>query len=209
MTAKSISRLPNLVIIGAMKSGTSSVHQYLIPNAKLIYLLRHPIKRIISHHFHQYVDRCENRGLNQALSDLHDNHYVNCSCYATQLEQYLPYYPLSQILIVSSEDLAQERIQTLQNIFRFLEVDSTFTDPKFSQVFHQSNQKRRLTNLGATIAKLPSGMRLRKMMPKIMEEEVFPERIGDSIYTELSKILKKEVHRLQQLTGFSCSAWKF
>ena len=29
MTAKSISRLPNLVIIGAMKSGTSSLHQYL------------------------------------------------------------------------------------------------------------------------------------------------------------------------------------
>ena len=272
MTTKSGSRLPNLVIIGAMKSGTSSLHQYLnlhpqihmsgykeldffieeknwqrgldwyrshfttdteivgesspnytkyhiypevparmhsfIPDAKLIYVLRHPIERIISHHFHLYVDRREHRKLNLALSNLEDNHYVKCSCYAMQIEQYLSYYPPAQILIVSSENLANKRIETLQNIFQFLEVDRTFLDPKFYQVFHKSSQKRRLTNFGDKIARLPSGMRAVKVMPKLMQEEVLPEKICDSIYTQLSEIFKKEVDRLEELTGFS-NAWEF
>ena len=272
MTKESELQLPNLVIIGAMKSATSSLHQYLnlhpqiqmsgekeldffieeknwhrgldwyrshlkagtkivgesspnytkshiypgvpermyelIPNAKLIYILRHPIKRIISHHFHLYVDRCEHRKLNYALSNLEDNHYVKCSYYATQIEQYLQYYPLSQILIISSENLAKKRIETLQKIFKFLEVDCTFSDPKFSQFFHQSSQKKRLTNFGDKIARLPSGMRVVKLIPNLMEEVVVREKICDSTYTELSKILKREVERLEELTNFS-PAWEF
>ena len=96
----------------------------------------------------------------------------------------------------------------LQNIFQFLEVDSTFCDPKLSQVFHQSSQKKRLTDLGNKIAKLPSGMRMVKVMPKLMQEEVVPEKICDSIYAQLSEIFRKEADRLEELTGFS-PAWEF
>lgn len=126
--------LPNLIIIGAMKSGTTSLHHYLnlhpeicmsrqkelnffieernwsrgiqwykshfeaeakiygesspnytmypiwksvpermfsvIPETKLIYIIRNPIEQIISHYVHKYAVGKENRSIEQALANL-------------------------------------------------------------------------------------------------------------------------------------------
>jgi hypothetical protein len=263
--------LANLVIIGAMKCGTSSLHQYLgmhpqiqmaaekeldffieeknwqkgldwyrshfdasiqirgeaspnytkyhafqgvpqrmyqiIPNAKLIYLVRDPIKRIVSHYLHNVIDRCESRSLTEALQDLEINHYVKCSLYYQQLQKFLVYYPLEQILVVSLETLACDRQATLRKIFQFLEIESDFEHGEFSRVFHQSKQKKRLTDLGQWITQLPMAGRLRQVFPSLLEESTEAPILHQGLQESLIKFLREDVESLKALTHCSFSDW--
>ena len=197
--------LPNFIIIGAMKSGTTSLHYYLnfhpqvsmskvkeldffieeknwhkglawytsnftgeskkygessvnyttfphvknvpqrmssiVPEAKLIYVLRDPVERIVSHYIHSYANGNENRSFAKAILDT-DCEYLCRSKYYMQLEQFLNYYPESRILVITQEDLYSNRHKTLQKIFRFLGIDDTFSSSKFTDIMHRSNDKR-------------------------------------------------------------------
>jgi hypothetical protein len=42
----------------------------VLPEARLIYILRDPIERIVSHYMHSYHRRRENRNISEALTDL-------------------------------------------------------------------------------------------------------------------------------------------
>lgn len=271
ISSGSTQTLPNLVIVGAMKCGTTSLHHYLnlhpqicmsslkeldffvneknwkcgtnwyqsqfpqsanilgesspnytkyptfsgvpermqqlIPQAKLIYLVRHPVQRLISHYLHQYINRAEYRSLNEALSDLSHNHYLAASRYAFQLEQFLPYYSLDRILVLSLEALSVDRISLLQRIFRFLEVDSNFNHPGFTQILHQSSHKQRLTNLGSLLFRLPAGGRLLQFMPQLMAQEVKPSSLDSALEQRLIEVLHPDVERLRALTGATFSEW--
>lgn len=182
--------LPNLIIIGAMKSGTTSLHYYLnlhpdicmcrskeldffnkdenwhkgiewykshfteeakiygesspnytafpkwtntpqrmfstIPETKLIYILREPIERIISHYVHRYAVGKENLKIEDALSDFDSNRYVARSKYYFQLSKYLEFFPASNLLVITSKELSASPQQVMNRIFQFLEVDTDF-----------------------------------------------------------------------------------
>jgi hypothetical protein len=207
--------LPNLIIIGAMKCATTSLHYYLslhpeismskikelnyfidfnwgrgikwyqshfttdslirgetsprytcypqikdvstrmyatIPEAKLIYIVRDPIKRIFSHYVHYFTEGYDRRTLVEALQKLDDNNiYVACSKYYMQLEQYLTYYPKQQIFILTTESLYTHRAETLKKVFKFLCVSPSFQSAKFSRIRHPTSQKRYLNQIGQRI----------------------------------------------------------
>lgn len=274
MPESNLHNRPNLVIIGAMKCGTSSLHYYLnlhpqiqmssikeldffieeknwkrgldwyeqqfipqskevkiygeaspnytkyptfkgvpqkmheiIPNAKLIYIIRDPIKRIISHYIHNYAIRDINETLEEALRQLDDNHYVNCSCYGMQIDHFLQYYSSSQILIVTLEELASERVSALKKIFDFLEVDSSFSHEEFTNVIHQSESKKRSTKLGYAIGKLPAGLRLRKFFPNLMEKEIEKPVMSNQTQDKLKTILSQDLEKLKKVTAHPPANW--
>lgn len=220
--------LPNLIVIGAMKSGTTSLHYYLnlhpeicmsrqkelnffignwdrgiewykshfvgqakihgettpnytnypkskdapqrmfslIPETKLIYIIKEPIARIVSHYVHRYADNKENRNIEEALAEFEGNRYIERSRYFFQLKQYLLLFSASNILVITSEQLSNFPEQTMRKVFQFLEVDSSFkfkfepkknareflrfgnqvvnSEFKFDKKLHDSSQKRRL-----------------------------------------------------------------
>jgi hypothetical protein len=179
--------LPNLLVIGAMKAGTTALHDYLgghpeifmsrrkelkffshdlnwrqgvgwyrshfeeasghvrvgesspyytratqfpgvperiasvLPDVRLIYLVRHPIERIRSAYLHRVSKGKESRSFEEAVD--RDEPYLNDSRYAWQLDHYLKHFDRAQMLIVESERLRDERADTLARILRFLEVD--------------------------------------------------------------------------------------
>ena len=92
----------------------------IVPDAKLIYLVRDPIDRAVSHYVHVSESGRDDRTLNEALSQLERNPYLDCSSYAMQLDRYLGHFPRSRILVVQSEALRTRREETLRSIFRFL-----------------------------------------------------------------------------------------
>jgi hypothetical protein len=102
--------------------GVSTRVGQVLPGARLIYLVRHPIERMIS----QYKFNVSNRWEKRPLDALEGNSlYLNCSRYATQVEQYLEYFPLDRLLIIRSEDLRDSREATVRRVFRFLDVEET------------------------------------------------------------------------------------
>jgi hypothetical protein len=238
--------LPNLIIIGAMKAGTTSLHYYLnvhpeismsnekeldffieeknwrngrnwyeskfmgkakiygessvnystfpqaknvpkrmyslIPEAKLIYMLRDPIERIVSHYIHSYSNGNENRPFTKAVLDT-NSEYIIRSKYYMQLEQFLNFYSKARMLIIGTEDLFSSRLKTLKKIFNFLEIDDAFDDTEFSTILHTSNKKLR------------NNQRINR-----------PE-IDESLKGELRDHLQNDVNRLRSFSGFKFENW--
>lgn len=272
--------LPNLVIIGAMKSATSSLHYYLdhhpqifmskikeldfflieknwnkgiewydshfandmqiagesspnytkypgftgvpermhsiLPKAKLIYVLRDPIERIISHYIHNYTRRTENRTIDEALTNLENNHYLNCSKYYMQLQQYLPYYDINNILIVTAEDLNSQRKWTLQKIFKFLEVDHNFYCQNYSRVLHRSAEKKRENFFGHLLLSIPLTNKFKTHLPEpiakacrfISGSKIEKPRVNEKLKQDLIHHLKDDVNSLRSISHLEFKSWR-
>jgi hypothetical protein len=97
----------------------------LLPEAKIIYVVRDPIKRALSHHQHMINwsgDGQMDADINLAI-DSHPE-IVNYSCYAMQLEPWVKEFGKSNILIIRFEDYVSRRSETLEIVFQFLGVTS-------------------------------------------------------------------------------------
>jgi hypothetical protein len=277
--------LPNLIIIGAMKSGTTSLHYYLnlhpeismsnpkevdffsnpsnwrkgiqwyethfqeaskirgesstnyskfptfsnvsermyetIPGVKLIYLLRDPVERIISHYTDRYANGMEKRSFKKALQNLNNNHYLNCSKYFLQLEQYLNFFPKSNIAIVQSADLRDQRRNTLKSLFRFLGVDAGFDCSQFLKILHKSSDKSRNNIFGQILNQLlsllPGSLKdsINALLPsqlktysgRLAQSKVHHPILYAALKQEIIKHLRDDVERLREYTGMSFSNW--
>jgi len=104
----------------------------LLPDAKLLYCVRDPIKRFLSHYTHSYSLGRENRALAEVVSNLDNTPYLLCSLYAYQLERYLEYYPAAQIKVVVLEALQRDPQGVLSDIFTSLGV-ADYRDPRFEK----------------------------------------------------------------------------
>ena len=109
----------------------------VVPEAKLIYILRDPVDRIVSHYVHNYAIGREDRAIEAAISPLDSSPYTCLSKYYMQLEQYMNYFPKSNTLIITMEDLYSHHRKTIQNVFGFLNVDENFYSPKFLSIKHK------------------------------------------------------------------------
>jgi hypothetical protein len=78
----------------------------VVPNAKLIYIIRHPIDRIRSHYRHEVQRGRERRTLVAALEEP-DNPYVGNSLYHRCLLPYIERFSRDQICVVRFDDLTR------------------------------------------------------------------------------------------------------
>jgi hypothetical protein len=285
--------LPNLLIIGAMKCGTTSLHRYLdlhpeismsspkelrffddpawrdridwytrhfdpaaavrgestvyytahpwipdvpqrihelVPHARLIYLVGDPLKRLVA----QWVEWCtieadrspEMLGkwarlpFSEVLADFDDpGHPVVCpSRYATQLEQYLALFPKEQVMVVDQHDLKHRRVETLQAIFRFLQVDEGFTSPEFTDELNTHSQKSRAwssyslvrrTLLACGANRIPASTRGRigQALRSVFSRPIPKPTIDESVRPRLTEHLRDEAERLRNLTGEELPSW--
>ena len=114
----------------------------LVPRARLIYMVRDPIERMLSHYVHNVGGGYETRPLERALTDP-DGAYVQRSRYAFQLEPYLNAFGRSPIAIVSREELKAERATTMARLFAFAGVDDSFSSPQFDREWETGTAKSR------------------------------------------------------------------
>jgi hypothetical protein len=200
----------------------------VVPNAKLIYLVRDPMERLIS----QFIDDSSkldpSRDLRAALFPFETSPLVMPSLQCLQLEQFLPYYPLSRILVIAAQDLSQNRAATMTRVFRFLGVDETFTSRNFSLELNPRSIKRELTPvqllvkrfLATRLSKMllpPPGARpgviyrlgapthhwlLKVSAPPVMEPVLDPEIEG-----RLLEAFHADAQRLRRLTGLKLGGW--
>jgi hypothetical protein len=116
----------------------------VLPNVKLIALLRDPAERAISHYFHERRKKRETLPIMKALqaeesrisasignANLKSKKYIHYSyksrgLYKEQLERYLQYFRREQLLILSSEEFFEQPQKTLHQVFGFLGVDEGF-----------------------------------------------------------------------------------
>jgi Sulfotransferase family len=79
----------------------------VVPHAKLVYVIRHPIDRMRSHYRHEVQRGRERRSLLEALEEP-DNPYVGNSQYHRCLLPYIERFPRDQICVVRFDDLIRD-----------------------------------------------------------------------------------------------------
>jgi len=189
-----------------------------VPDAKLIYIIRDPIKRILSHYVHFFAMDFNKRTINEALQELeNDNAYVAASKYYMQLEQYLAFYPKQHILILTTEELYADRVETLAKVFNFLGVSPSFESTKFNQLKHPSSEKRRLNTTGLRLVQFsekhlnhyhPGVQRyLVRMLCYPFSRKVETSCLDKEIRFNLEQALREDVRKLREFSGNSFSDW--
>jgi hypothetical protein len=276
-------RLPNLIVIGAMKCGTTSLHynlglhpeigmsrekelnffnrpgaldefidEYrcqfpsetrwrgesstgytrapfgepvvermhrLIPDARLVYIVRHPVDRIVSHYVHQVAIGKEQRPIDEAMADFPANEYVQRTRYFFQLSQYLRYYPASQIHVATLEALKSEPEQAMGEIFRFLGVDDGFTAPEFSMARHKSSHKGKKNRAGLALKRLSDTraarlfstdfrMRAGRLLYAPFSQKLDRPVLDAALRAELLAYLDHDIAALEAHTGLDLGLWR-
>lgn len=127
----------------------------LLPQVRLIVLLRDPVRRAYSHYWHEFdkgrekltfeaaIDaepaRVEEAGRRLAAGEIprsreHQIHsYLARGRYAEQLERWLEFYPRGQLLVLRFEDLVRQPLVVLNETLAFLglaPMDSASLEPR-------------------------------------------------------------------------------
>lgn len=103
--------------------------QAMIPEARLVVMLRDPIKRAISQYGHHVRHGKEERTLSEALlSDTgsnpkNPNHYKCRGLYAQQIKRFLQHYDRSQLLVIKSETFFADPAPVYEQVQRFFGLD--------------------------------------------------------------------------------------
>ncbi|MEM8810144.1 MAG: sulfotransferase domain-containing protein [Cyanobacteria bacterium P01_G01_bin.38] len=98
-------------------STVKRIYQYL-PTVKLIYVMRHPVERLISQYIHEWSQKAISVGLSQALE--HHPELYQYSLYSMQLRPYLETFGSENVLPVFLERLKQYPDQEFDRICQFI-----------------------------------------------------------------------------------------
>jgi hypothetical protein len=112
----------------------------VIPEARLVYLVRHPIERMRSQYLHRVLQGKERAPIDQAV--VTDPSYLDTSRYAMQIEQYLEWFTRSQLLVITAEALRSDRLDTLRQVCEFLGVDAGWRPPELEREYNRTGELR-------------------------------------------------------------------
>lgn len=264
-------KLPSFIIIGAMKSGTTSLHHYLdahpqismskkkepdfflernwgkglswyqscfknndmikgeaspnyskfpvfkgvpgriyevVPRVKIIYIVRDPIKRLISHMAHRMRD-AQADAAKMEKSLFHERRLMLLvSKYYYQLEQYLKYFDEEQIVVVTAEKLKENTLTTLGELFQFLEVDASFTHPSYSTLKHTSKGRKVIT--WQFMHRLFRDKPYYNLLTKtglFPTREISTPRLSESTVQQLRKEFSEDVSKMESFIGRELNEW--
>jgi hypothetical protein len=123
-----------------------------IPEAKIVMILRDPAERAFSQYLHNVANgvTCESFRQHIYTSSRWNGEKFNVACpslelglYYEQVKRYLKLFPRENIYIAFFEDYQQQPARMLEELFRFLNIDSRFTpdmsekqlEPKIPRAF--------------------------------------------------------------------------
>jgi hypothetical protein len=271
--------LPNFLVIGAMKAGTTSLHRYLrehpqvfmpehkeldffvaekcwgrgrswyeaqfaaagdaiavgeasptytmfpqfssvagrvaelLPHVRLVYTVRHPIERIRSHYLHEVQKGRERAPIGRAL--VTDPRYLDASRYTMQLEQYLDCFSGQQVLVITTEQLRDERTATVGRVLAFLGVDPDWWNTRLlGQEFHRTSDKRVRRPLVEAALRVPGTRALAGLAPRPMRRLASrgidagrAMAIPEAVEARLRAELRDDVARLRVHVGEGFDGW--
>ena len=97
----------------------------LLKKPKFIYVMRHPIDRLVSHYIHQWSQNKFKCDINQAIDQYEE--LTAYSCYASQLEPYFKQFGRDSVLPVFSEAIRLNPQNQLQRVADFIGFDGAVT----------------------------------------------------------------------------------
>ncbi len=187
----------------------------VVPDAKLIFMVRDPVARIEAHWVHNYAKRRERGTVIETIT--HPNTtYVLRSRYFMQLERFLKFYDRSQILVFQQSDLRDRRDAQLREVFEFLDIDPDFKHKAFDTVRHRTAKKRRASKAGMKVQEW-SRSDFGKKIPKVfwnyaegglrLSRPIERPNLRDQLPDDVLEVLRDDATKLSEFTGRDFANW--
>ncbi len=204
--------------------------KYYIHDVKLIAILRQPAARLYSRYLHlAREDRTPTKSFSDCLNRetiwWRRNDLIPEGFYGRYLARYYELFPAENIRVFLYEDLQQSPLKVMQDIFRFLKVDPTFT-PNVDLRFNESGiiRNRFLNHLygpGGIVSKTIRAVLPESVMERLRNNLGLQKRVltirGKNLHRpkmdpELKKRLTLEVYeddirQLEKLIGRDLTHW--
>jgi hypothetical protein len=97
------------------------------PDARLVYVMRDPFARLVSHYRHMVQKGREKESLPEAIR--RPSGYLPCSYYAYQLRPYLHLFGRNSLYLDTFESLTASPIGFCARLFEWLGIDASFVPP--------------------------------------------------------------------------------
>lgn len=199
----------------------------LVPDMKLVAVLRNPIDRAFSSYQHLVRDGLEPLDFGSALdaepARIAENYaflyrYTDLGFYTRQLDRYGKLFPADQLLILLYDDLRRDAQASCRQVFSFLDVDDGFVpgrseEPNRSglprnRLVHRllnpsTPTKRRLWQVTPSALREPLLRLQTRMVNRNLERQSMPPRERD----RLRAVFEEEVAELERRLDRDLSAW--
>ncbi|REJ75464.1 MAG: hypothetical protein DWQ47_08290 [Acidobacteria bacterium] len=189
--------------------GTAERLHTALPDAKLIYLLRDPVSRAVSHYSHDVLKGKVTKDLSEALR-LDDN-YVKTSSYFYQIEAYLERFDPAQILLLQSERLRNDRDAAMNEISRFIGIEPDFDPNVVDQDYHVTKERRKTTRIEYHLWPYFNHRYINKVFKSIfvpLRTPFEPPKLSEEDRDMLREKLSPDIEKLRGLTGKEFKGWQ-
>ena len=179
------------------------------PEMKIIYIMRHPIDRIISQYIHLYNRGYENSKDLDALI-LSNPNYLDTTRYAMQITPYISKFGRKNILFLFFEDFISNPQKTANAVHQFLNVETLQIDQKV--INRNKSFDRRVIHYKYDDPKsFWSKLKKLGLIAKnyfnndfIDNKPIISEFTRDHILTEL----EDDITTIEKITGKNLSDWR-
>jgi hypothetical protein len=188
------------------------------PDAKLIYIVRDPINRLISHYMHRANRGFEKRSFSAVIKNLENEPAAWQGKYNYQLTEFLKLFNRENILILTFDDFHQSPQKMVRNVFNFLDVDSGFPVENIEKVFNASLGNLKRSSMGTRTLDFYRRYIDQRRVPFTLKKQFFKlSNIGstkqekpaltDAEYLVLLDFYQHDSAQLSDNFGINTSGW--
>jgi hypothetical protein len=180
----------------------------LIPDVKLVYVVRDPLKRIESHFMHLVGNGTERGTFSQHLADLDSALSVQTSRYAWQLSHFLDHFPREQLRVVDYDDVAKRPRVVVRELLAWLDLGPDFDHPVLDERFHLSERKLRPNDLGLRFwHDRVKRNRARRFIPRLVGTPIERPQWSHADRERVLAYLGPDMDRLREISGLAFDRW--
>jgi len=186
----------------------------LLPDVRLIYLIRNPVERMRSEYLQHIAHGWEDEpSMERAL--LENPFYLDISRYAMQIEQYLECFPRERLLVITSEDLRHRRDATMHRVFEFLGVAAAWVPPRLDQEFNVTRRAPRVIQgrirglRGVRVVSSAIPLSVKRFAIRATSRKIEPSdrTISEGLRGKLESRLRDDVRRLRPYMSGEFDGW--
>lgn len=195
------------------------------PDTKIVVSLRDPVQRAISNHKHEVrIHNFCGPDLSFEAGLRNNPNYIYQGRYGLHLQNWLSFFPASQLHIVFLDDIADNASSTARSLYEFLDIDPTHTSSALSQKSNESHSFKRhhleslrkssrglLRRLGIDglwqLAQRTGLQNLYRRINRIESREMIPP-VSNKLKNELRATFREDIEAVERITGRSLMHWK-
>lgn len=187
------------------------------PDARILYIMRDPVERAISHYWWEVEFSAEGRSFLEAVKASRE--IGDVGNYAMQIEPFLKVFGRDRVCTLTMEELTAAPVQTMGRLYDFLDIERV--DASEGSLAHENQGKSQVPRVSgpfsrfkgtplwaAAKAMIPPALRKRAIaaLAKPVERSIAPAEM-EAALAVLRPRVRKETEALSRLLGRDFPEW--